>query len=168
MTALEHCCQIINQKWPQVFLKGPCGHKHQHSHVACTCVHHSHMFITVTCSHRANPVLPERGCRLAGLPRPWQDWHWCSHFQSFQVSPDCDRLQTTSQSSYRKIDIWRKPVSLSFSEIVTLTWADVSVAVQIPIDWKFCHFIGMFTGFVTNLLVQDKTTASRSRFMGQR
>lgn len=33
MTALVFCSQIMSQKWPQVFLRGPCGQqKHTHTH----------------------------------------------------------------------------------------------------------------------------------------
>lgn len=38
-------------------------------------------------------TIPEKGCKLFGLPPPWLNLHWCSHFQSFQVLPDCDHLK---------------------------------------------------------------------------
>lgn len=38
-------------------------------------------------------TIPEKGCKLFGLLPPWLNLHWCSHFQSFQVLPDCDHLK---------------------------------------------------------------------------
>lgn len=45
ITALEHCSQIISQKWPQVFLRGPWRtmfRKKQETFTtsACSCAHH--------------------------------------------------------------------------------------------------------------------------------
>lgn len=63
---------------------------------------------------------------------------------------------------HRTITNQRRPAqqhtfSPSTSRLVTrLTWADISVAVQIPIHWKFCHFVRIFAGLVTDLLLRDK------------
>lgn len=43
--------------------------------------------------HCLYDTVPEKECKLFGLLPPWLNLHWCSHFQSFQVLPDCDHLK---------------------------------------------------------------------------
>lgn len=120
ITALEHCSQIISQKWPQVFLNGPCRSKvkkqtceknkiyiynamiksSQNINVkSCTfCFRWStDLFNEYLCRrwhlHCVYDTVPEKECKLFGLLPPWLNLHWCSHFRSFQVLPDCDRLK---------------------------------------------------------------------------
>lgn len=100
ITALEHCSQIISQKWPQVFRKGPCADKDVYwsdfSGFSCKIiVSLIHNIITDTLLIFIS--IPEKECTLFLLPPPWLNLHWCSHFQSFQVLPDCDHLEKKIQ-----------------------------------------------------------------------
>lgn len=37
-----------------------------------------------------------------------------------------------------------------------LTWADVSVAIQIPVHWKLSYFVWIFDGLVADVLAQTR------------
>lgn len=151
ITALEHCSQIISQKWPQVFLKGPCRHqakKCSSDHLRVHLRRHWHL-------RRLHA--PEKGCTPFGLLPSWLNSRWCSHFQSFEVLPDCDHLKADegSQSKWQS----QRHVMLhnTYFSYETLTGADISVAVQVPVRLKLCHFVRIFAGLVTDLLLETVT-----------
>lgn len=47
--------------------------------------------------------------------------------------------------------LWFVQINQSLATILTGT--DISVAVQIPIGWKFCHFERVFAGLVMDFLL---------------
>lgn len=113
MTALVFCSQIMSQKWPHVFLRGPCGQQRhvKHTNVRwpqeqkpcgesdATGKNPGDAERLLGASRRGltgiflNNPLPESICNFSELP-PWRSgWRWCSRCPCSSAWPDCDRLQ---------------------------------------------------------------------------